>query len=886
MPNYDELLNKYNKLLKENEYLKGLLKKNNINFEEVKIIDKVEMNNDEKIELFLSYFKGRSDVFATRYESTEGKTGYSPVCKNRFANGICDFRKYKKCIGCPNKEYYGFNSKDIEDHLKGKKTIGVYSMLDGDICYFLAVDFDDKDFMECANEFRRTCKVYGIDCAVELSRSGSGAHVWFFFENAIKARDARKIGDFIMNQTFNKSKSITFASFDRFFPSQDYLIKEGYGNLIALPCQGEKVKEGKTVFVDENFIPYESQSSFLRSVRKLSDLEINVLLEQIKDNNELEILPKNIVKKLKLTKNDFKDNINIVRSNGIVLTKDDLNLEALKYLMRLGSIPNRDYYEKQNSRISTYGIPRVLQLFKEDDICLYLPRGCYEDLILILDYLNVNYNIIDQRNEGNIIPVIFKGELKSFQKTALEKLLEYDNGILVAPTAFGKTIVAISLISELKTNVLILVDKKALLTQWKDRLETFLDVQYEYSKKNKFGTFSGEKKKLTECIDVGSIHSFDGSKESREILSKYGLIIIDEAHHGGARTYEQVIRNTNSKYIYGFTATPKRSDGNERIVYKCIGDIRYIHEDISISKFDKILVPKFTRFSLNTDTKLLSYPEICSQLYQNESRNELIVEDVKKAYNENKNIMILTDRIEHIKIFEEKVKLFCDNIFVINGQMKMTEKNKFHEDIKKTPKGFIIISTGKYVGEGFDNEYLNCLFLTMPFKWDGTLAQYVGRLHRNSVDKKEVHVYDYVDLKISIFSKMFNKRLKGYKKLGYLLPNEKTNENRLFGYYDYEKKLIEDLNNAKTLVFISSQVFNEERNNKLLSNLIVIVELVNNINSENDIIANVIIIDNKIIWYGGINPLNDFNRFDETIMRLEDEEYANDIISQIKTINL
>ena len=473
-----------------------------------------------------------------------------------------------------------------------------------------------------------------------------------------------------------------------------------------------------------------------------------------------------------------------------------------------------------------------------------------------------------------------------------------DNGVFVAPPGFGKTVMAAALISEYKRNTLVLVNNVSLIDQWKERLNEFLQVNYEYKKeKDKFGVYYGAKKKLTGNIDIASIHSFDDSVESNEILSNYGMIIVDEVHHLAARTFERVLRNTSTKYIYGLTATPKRSDRNEKIIYKTIGDIIYEHQNIN-SELSKVLIPKTTSFRLSSKDKLLSYVEQCTKLVADEERNKLIIEDIKNCISEKKNIILLSERVDHIRYLHEKIREFCEKVYIINGQMKASEKKDVSKQISNINEdGFIILATGKYIGEGFDLPSLNTLFITMPFKWEGTLSQYVGRIHRTADDKTEVCVYDYVDVKIPMFSKMFSKRLRAYKKHNYKLNNEFFGQDTiLFDKNSYIAKLNEDIRCAKKEIVLLINNYDV----RCLSNIIIeaqdlcirILSLNNfedlNVKDYNVIIekynsmGNAIIIDGEIIWYGDINPFKE-NIYDDSIMRINDEVYAKELILEVKS---
>ena len=589
------------KLKEEIEYLKSLLRMHNISFEKPKEIIQFGFSDNEKIKTYISYFVGRDDIFAYEYYSKEGKRGFSPACLGRNnLTGYCP----NTCSECVNKQYIGITEKEIKRHLIGNDTFGIYPLLKGDYCRLLAVDFDDEDYKESAKAFSNVCNNHHLDNLIEISSSGCGAHVWLFFDKPIKASKVRRLGTYLIYEAMDSSKGINFSSLDRMFPSQDYVPIRGYGNLIVLPLQGRKAIEGKTVFVDENFIPYDmkNQINVLASTKKVFEEEVDALLSEYKEVDFFPLLNKNVLRNIKLNRDDFSKQIILVKQNEIFVPKAALNDRSVKFIYRLASLPNPKYYEAQKNRISVYTIPRIQKLYHEDESFIYLPRGCFEDLVKVLNFFSVEIVIKDKQTLGDMIMVSFNGKLKDYQKDGLDKLLKYDNGLFVARPSYGKTVTAIALIAELKLNTLIVVPNLTLLKQWKDRLNTFLDVGYEFKKeKDKFGQYSGNKKKLTNMIDIACIDSLL-SEESGEILKQYGVIIFDEVHHVGAISYEKVVRKCSSKYLYGFTATPKRRDRNEKIVYKMLGDIRYQYKEQN-SLLSKILIPEFTFFTFNTIDK-------------------------------------------------------------------------------------------------------------------------------------------------------------------------------------------------------------------------------------------------------------------------------------------
>lgn len=872
-------------LKQERDYYKKILIQNQIKFKPFEYTDSIKLTTAEKINIYMDYFKGRTDVFAERWE-TKDKSGYSPVCKNKFIYNVCDIQKYK-CKNCPNQVFKQLTKEDIIKHIKGDVTLGIYPMLDDDTCNFLAVDFDEEDFKESANIFIDECSLNNLACLVELSRSGNGAHIWFFFEEKYPAIKVRKIISSILTTAMMKSGKISFSSYDRMFPAQDKLLKNGIGNLIALPLNGKSGKNNTTVFVNKEFIPYENQFEVLKNTKKISTLYLDELYKKINTSNENGLFAEDI-KKYQLAINDFSESITIDLRQEIRLTKKQLSNKALKYLMRMSSFLNRKYYENQAKRLSVYGIPKVISLYKMDDDYLYLPRGCFEQLIELLKNLKVKFLINDERTNGNSIDVNFNGVLKEEQKSGLNQLLKKENGIFVAPTGFGKTVVAAALIDKIKLNTLILVNNKNLCEQWNERLHKFLNLTYETNKKYKVGIIHGSTKKITNKIDIALVQSLVSNEELRKSLDNYGLIIFDEVHHLAAISYENVIRSFSAKYIFGFTATPKRSDGYEKINYMVIGPCIFKYDGDDNALYKKVLYPHFTKFKLQLKDKNLKLVDIESKLIENDYRNSQIIEDIKNSINKNKKILVLTNRVEHAKLLFNELKQSSNNVFLIYGNITKKDKETFLEKLNSIEEEqFIIISTGKYIGEGFDEKRLDTLFLTMPFKWRGTLQQYVGRLHRDNESKFQVEVHDYIDINVPVLFRMYSERQKGYKDLNYISIDENNKIEILFDENNYFNKLIDDLELAKSIKFYI-QYANDEKLDFLLGKCAVkpkvySCENIKNITSfvNENIKYNVIIINDSVLWYGGINPFI-YKKDNLSIARLEDKVICNNIIISLK----
>lgn len=748
--------------------------------EELKKLENTGINRlstEEKLDIYMSYFRGRDDVFPylSIDKNDPNKKYYIPACINEWKKGICNKTIGKPCKNCQYRENKPLSIDIIKSHILNNKTVGIYPMLEDESCYFLAFDFDDKkneyNIKDDVLAFWNVCEKYNINISVEKSRSGYGFHVWIFFAKKIKAITARKLGSLLLSKTMEIRDNLKIESFDRMFPNQDYMPKGGFGNLIVLPFQTEPAKYGNTLFVDKYFLPYREQFEYLKNVHKLTEDEVFDKIKELSENT-IDVSHQDLDLKREVRdkrKNNFKfpKEIKVVLADMIYIDKADLNAGVKNSFRRLASFANPEFYKKQRMRMSVYNIPMVIDCSKEDDKYIKIPRGTFEYLKDLCDDQKVKILIDDKRNKGQKLNIKFQGELREEQKFALNQLMKYENGILHAPTGFGKTIVAAKLITERKVNTLIIVNKIELLRQWQKRLKEFTNI-------DEVGQIGGGKTNITNKIDVASIKTLWNDGKINDVVKSYGLIIVDECHHLAAYTYEGATNNINSKYFYGFTATPDRENGHTPIIKMQCGDIRY---EVDFKKFNrnlKLRMKVYVKHNwlnfVNKDIKDYTINEINDMIVKDIIRNEKILKDIKKEFKNNKNILILTERIEHLDYFKTKLNKITCNLFVYHGGigkklLKLYEEQK--ENIVNNNENKIILATGSYIGEGFDDASLDVLFLTMPISGITRVTQYTGRLHRKNNDKKEIIVYDYVDDNFKQTRNMFEKRKKTYEKLGY-----------------------------------------------------------------------------------------------------------------------
>ncbi|BCB05733.1 TOTE conflict system archaeo-eukaryotic primase domain-containing protein [Bacillus sp. KH172YL63] len=756
-------------LQNENRMLKALLDKHNIPYEgqsqnQMQRKERQQIIKD-RIRLFSSLFVGRKDVYALRWESIKnGNSGYTPACKHEWHPTLCQ-KPHIKCGQCMNKAYLPMTEEVIYNHLSGKQTVGIYPLQSDDTCFFLAVDFDKGSWRQDVQAFIKVCKSHDLHVALELSRSGNGAHVWLFFEEAIKASLARKLGFELLSKTMEQHFSLGIDSFDRLFPNQDILPKGGLGNLIALPLQGESRKKGNSVFLDEELIPIGDQWQYLASIRKISYKKINSIIKN----------PQSGFNENKISSESKPAEITIILKNGLYIDKNVVPSFILKKLMDIAVFNNPAYYKAQAKRLSTHHIPRVINCADQTEKDLILPRGCLEDVLAVCEESGIGCTVKDETIASTKLELEFKGTLYPQQKEAVEKLSQSNHGVLSATTGFGKTVIGAAMIHKRKVNTLVIVHRKQLMKQWKTSLSSLFHCE-----ESAIGEIGGGKNTPNGLIDIATIQTLGSNSEKENVIQRYSHIIVDECHHISALTFERVLKKSSAKHVLGLTATPTRKDGLHPIMTMQCGPIRYkvsAKQQSKVHSFNHLLCPRLISGGSEKATKA-TIQEIMNTLQTNETRNLQIFNDVLHALEEGRSPIILTERQKHIDILVGKLQGFARNIIVLKGGLKKKEEQARLKQLKELPdtEERVIIATGKYIGEGFDDPRLDTLFLTMPISWKGTLQQYVGRLHRSYPSKMDVKVYDYVDHQIPVLKKMYEKRLEGYRSLGYKVEGKEKKQ--------------------------------------------------------------------------------------------------------------
>ena len=738
-----------------------------------------KLSTDEKVALFRRLFRGRTDLYPVRREnSTTGKSGYSPVCANDRRQGICDKPRIK-CADCSHRQMKPLSDQVIYDHLAGKRTVGVYPLLPDDTCHFLAADFDEAEWREDAKAFLRSCRELGVPAALEISRSGNGAHTWIFFNASVSARDARRLGTAIISHTCARTRQLKLKSYDRLFPNQDSMPKGGFGNLIALPLQKAPRERDCSVFVDDNLRPYNDQWAFLATIQSISahdieptilratgnshPLDVNFIDEE--DQREPWKRPSSITRKLV---GPMPKSLTVTVANLIYFEKAQLPQSLANRLIRLAAFQNPEFYKKQAMRFSVWDEPRVIGCAENYPNHIALPRGCLDTAQELLRENAIGVEFVDERYAGESIDAAFAGTLRLDQESAVAAMLHHDSGILCAPTAFGKTVTAAAMIARRGVNTLVLVHRTELLKQWQERLQSFLDVG-----KGVVGTIGGCKAKPTGKIDIAVMQSLSRQGDVNSLVENYGHVIVDECHHVGAASFDAILKQAKAKYVLGLTATPIRRDGQQPIIFMQCGPIRHTAVKPTGAPHDLAVTPctLHSRIDLPQEAGI---QDVFRHLAIDQARTDAIAAEIIKVYSQGRKVLVLTERTEHLDAIRSALDGKTPSLFVLHGRISKKQRATLIAELNALPPDAprILLATGKLVGEGFDHPPLDTLVLAMPVSWKGTLQQYAGRLHREHATKTDVRIIDFVDTGHPALLRMWDKRQRGYRAMSYRIADE------------------------------------------------------------------------------------------------------------------
>jgi superfamily II DNA or RNA helicase len=715
---------------------------------------------DEKVALLRSLFGARSDVFAIRWENAStGKSGWSPAVRGGWAH-----RRARK-------EYLPLSDEVLVGHVRGEVAIGIYPLLRGDTCMLLACDFDRGSWVLDALAYLDACHRAGVPAALERSRSGDGAHVWVFLDSPVSAATARSLGTSLLREAMAARAELDLSSYDRFFPSQDFMPKGSFGNLIALPLHGERLQHGATAFLDPTTLePWPDQWAFLSSVARVAPdtaAALAVSLRPIDAGPKLDLAG--------LVKVGGPRPPAIIRARlgaTLSLERSGLPPAVVAALKHLASLHNPVFYEKQRMRFSTWDTPRFIRCYEEDLEWIHLPRGLVERVSDLLVEIGSRIEVVDARPEVPTCGVRFNGELRPQQQKAVDAATPHDRGVIVAPPGSGKTVMACAVIAHHDVPTLVLVDRKPLVDQWRERLSEHLGLE-----PGKVGVIGGGINDPTGIVDVAMIQSLARRDQPAEVFERYGLVVVDECHHLPAVSFEACVRHAPSRRWLGLTATPYRRDGLEGIIAFQCGPTRFelaAKDATDAALVRRELIVHETRSEV-TEDEADAIQAVFAAIVEDQRRNEQICADVHHAVAGGRTCLVLTQRTDHIDAIVDGLAKVGDEALVLRGGLGKRKRDAVGNAIAthQEGSGIVLVATGSYLGEGFDWPRLDTLFLAFPLAFKGRVVQYVGRLLRTHVGKHHVELHDYVDVRIPVLDRMHNKRLPAYAALGFDVPKHR-----------------------------------------------------------------------------------------------------------------
>ncbi len=898
---------------------------------------------------------------------------WSEKCPRKMGKKIkcrdCSSQSWKKLDIAVLKKHLEGKAADASD------VIGIYPLLPDDTCRFLVFDFDnhekdadkeetrdvDEKWKEEVETLREICRQNGIDALTERSRSGRGVHVWIFFQSAVDASFARKFGFALLEKGAESVNLKSFTYYDRMLPAQDHIPdggksgRPGLGNLIALPLQGLALKEGNSAFIDENWNAYPDQWGELFRRQRLSKEFMETCIKNWQPVNPFEETVENqdgkgqeqqgwqsqgkqakeCVKPWEQNRQFLAEDVDgklmVTLSNLIYVDASNLKPRIQNRIRRMAAFANPVFYKNQAMGLSNFANGRYIYLGQDENGYIGIPRGLWEELIEKCEKAEIIWEAEDERVRGNEIKVEFNGQLRETQAVAVEKMLAHETGILSAATAFGKTVVCSYLIAIRKLSTLVLLESSSLIEQWQEALAKFLMIDEELpeyqtasgqtrKRKSIIGKLQGAHDSMTGIIDIAMAGSLYKKGEFHPKLQEYGMVIVDECHHAASDTMVGILREVKAKYVYGVTATPMRGDGLEKITYRMIGPVRYSYGARDMAKEQGIrhfVYPRFTRtVSPHRLGEQMHVNDAYKLIRDNAMRNEQIAADVKLCIEKGRSPVVLSKYKEHAKLLYERLRQHADRAFLLLGDNPKKEQKKLMEELRQVSReqSVLLVATGQLIGEGFDYPRLDTLIMAMPVAWKGVVEQYAGRLNREYEGKETVIVYDYVDRHIPVFDRMYAKRLRAYKQIGYEIcagieTATAKEANAIFDIDNYGVVYRQDLSGASKEIVISSPGLRRDKVHQmieLLGNrqeegvLVTIVtwhpdtykfgssEARMNLMEElrqagfqvrlvDDSCEHYTIIDREIVWYGSVNFLSKEDA-EDNLMRVCSGKIAEELL--------
>ena len=770
-----------------------------------------------------------------------------------------------------------------------------------------------------------------------------------FFSEAIQAAKVRRFGEALLAKGAESVSLKSFRYYDRMMPMQDSLPEGKLGNLIALPLQGQALRKGNSAFVDEYWRPYKDQWSKLLHTRKLFETEVDAYIRSwCPEDNTMEMFQSDKVDEqedsnlllfgsspkpsVRYFKNDDANGpIKIILTDGIYIDKRNLKPRLQNSIRRLAAYSNPQFFQNLAFGFSTRETPRIVYEGYDEGNYIVLPRGCFEELKRHLSDAEIPYDIVDKRQKGRAIDVSFNGELYPEQTIAAERLLSYDMGMLAAATAFSKTVIGANLIARRKVNTLVLVHTVEIMNNWVRDLNKFLTIIEELPTyttpkgrvklcDSTIGTFSSQKRAATGIIDIAMIGSLGKEDEINPMVRDYGMIIVDECHHAAAATFENVLRASAAKYVYGMSATVKRGDKQERKLLMQLGPIRhrYTAKEQAIKQgIGHYVYPRFTRMIDLSPSDERHISELYRLIVDSELRNMQIVADAVDCVKKGRTPVVMTKYREHAENLYGLLQGAADHVFLLQGGKSLKARAELREKmaVVSRDESMIMVATGQYIGEGFNYPRLDTMLLAMPISFEGNVEQYAGRLNRDYEGKKDVIIFDYIDQHIPVLERMSHRRLRTYKKIGFEVCSDVMDKqevsNSIFDSTGYWEVFEKDVLSAAKSIVISSPFLSSRKigwlvdQSEILQNRGVTItvfsfrpdeypedgrehhtELLNRlaavgirVKTQNHCHERYAVIDQSLVWYGSMNLLSK-SKEDDSLMRIVSPEIAAELLEQ------